>query len=139
MIRRIFATAALGGTLALGGATAAWAAPTTTAPSHFNCAKASKALSHIDKVESKDQAFVVKATSREAAATKAKHPKAAKAHSEAHNRSTEARGAGHHSDATDRGCLPRLDGHTLVDHDRLTSPPCSLDLADLSRPLCEVG
>ena len=78
MIRRIFATAALGGSLALGGATAAWAAPTTTAPSHFNCAKASKALSHIDKVESKDQAFVVKATSRETAATKAKHPKAAK-------------------------------------------------------------
>jgi len=55
MIKRIIATAALGGTLALGGAVAASAAPTTAAATNFNRANASKALGRISTLESKAQ------------------------------------------------------------------------------------
>jgi hypothetical protein len=80
MLTRIIATAALGGTLTFAGATAAWAAPSTTGTTHssFSCTNAPKALARIDKLESRAQTFVTKATAREAAATKAGHTKLAK-------------------------------------------------------------
>lgn len=79
MFGRIIATAALGSSMALGGATAASAASTTTAATNFNCANAPKVLARISTMESKAQTFVTKATAREAAATKAGHTKLAKA------------------------------------------------------------
>ncbi|MGH9919270.1 MAG: hypothetical protein ACRD6W_10460 [Nitrososphaerales archaeon] len=78
MFKRIIATAALGGSLAIGGSTAAWAASSTTQPTQFNCTNAPKALARITKLESKAQTFVTKATAREATATKAGHTRVAK-------------------------------------------------------------
>jgi len=78
MLKKIIATVALGGSLAIGGATAASASPPTSSSTHFNCANASKVLSRINKLESKEQTFVTKATAREATATKAGHSKVAK-------------------------------------------------------------
>lgn len=78
MFGRIIAAVALGGTLALGGATAASAAPTSSV-TNVNCANASKALARLAALESEAQSFVTKATAREAAATEAGHAKLARA------------------------------------------------------------
>ena len=66
MLARIIATAALGGALAIGGSTAAWAATpapvaNSTTSAKFNCANAAKALQRIGVAESKAQSLVTKA------------------------------------------------------------------------------
>jgi hypothetical protein len=77
MLRKIVATAALGGTLALGGGTAAYAAPSASSTTQFNCANAPKALARLNTWESKAQTFVTKATARETKASNAGHTKVA--------------------------------------------------------------
>jgi hypothetical protein len=76
MFRKILATAAIAGTLAFGGATAASAAPSSST-TQFNCTNAPKALARLNAWESKAQTFVTKATARETKASNAGHPKVA--------------------------------------------------------------
>lgn len=67
MIKRIIATAAISGTLVLGGAgiaSAATPAPSTTTHS-YNCANAPKALARITKLETKAQTLQSKVAARE--------------------------------------------------------------------------
>lgn len=78
MIGRCLAIAALGGTFLLGGAMAASASPTTTAPTHARCSDAPKVLARISALEAKENALVAKATSRETSATKGGHTRLAK-------------------------------------------------------------
>jgi hypothetical protein len=76
MFRKLVATAVLGGTLALGGATAASAAPSSST-TQINCANAPRALARLIAWESKARTFVTKATARETKASSAGHTKIA--------------------------------------------------------------
>ena len=67
MLKKIIATAVLGGTLALGAAGVAGAATTGNA-THPNCAKAQAAVTRIAKLEAKANVWLPKAQQREAAA-----------------------------------------------------------------------
>ncbi len=77
MIRKVIATTALTGALALGVGGVASAASTTppaggtaTATHTFNCARAPRVLARIAKLEARAQAFIPKAQAREATAQK---------------------------------------------------------------------
>ena len=69
MLKKIIATAVLGGTLALGAAGVAGAAATGSSK-HPNCAKAQAAVTRIVKLEAKADAWLPKAQQREATALK---------------------------------------------------------------------
>jgi len=82
MIRKLIAVAAVSGSLALGVAGVAGAAPSTSTPSvtptHATvCAKAEKLATRIEAREAKAAAWVPKAQAREAKATAAGHTKVA--------------------------------------------------------------
>ena len=66
MLKKIVATAVLGGTLALGAAGVAGAA--TGGSTHPNCAKAQAAVTRIVKLEAKANVWLPKAQQREATA-----------------------------------------------------------------------
>jgi hypothetical protein len=68
MLKKIIATAVLGGTLALGAAGVAGAA-TTSGTTHPNCAKAQAAVTRIVKLEAKANVWLPKAQQREATAS----------------------------------------------------------------------
>lgn len=72
MLKRIIATAVLGGALTLGVAGVAGASPPAGA-THPRCAKAPAALARIAKLEAKANAWLPKAEQREATATSEGH------------------------------------------------------------------
>jgi outer membrane murein-binding lipoprotein Lpp len=76
MVKKILATAVLSGALTFGVAGVAGAASTTTG-TYPSCAKAPKALAHIDKLEAKGNTWLAKAAQRETAANQAGRTKAA--------------------------------------------------------------